>query len=187
MTANSPYAGEYPKLSPFHQRQEVLNVRDAWRVWNGYKFADHYYDAEYEQLCVRNQCATYDICPMQKYEISGSDAEAMLNRMVTRDVTRLRHHRVAYTVWCTDEGRIIDDGTIFRLADDRFMLTCGSPCTAWLRKSAFGFADVSVTMSATRWRHFRFRVRRPGRTEMHGAGGHRERKGLRHQAVSISR
>lgn len=145
MTANSPYAGEYPKLSPFHPRQEVLNVRDAWRVWNGYKFADHYYDAEYEYFCVRNQCATYDICPMQKYEISGSDAEAMLNRMVTRDVTRLRHHRVAYTVWCTDEGRIIDDGTIFRLADDRFMLTCGSPCTAWLRKSAFGFADVSVT------------------------------------------
>ena len=81
---------------------------------------------------------------MQKYEISGKDAEAMLNRMVTRDVKKIGMHRVAYTVWCTDEGRIIDDGTIFRLADDRFMLTSGSPNIAWLRKAAFGFADVTV-------------------------------------------
>jgi aminomethyltransferase len=40
---------------------------------------------------------------------------------------------------------VIDDGTIFKLANDEFMLTCGSPCTAWLEKSAFGFADVHIT------------------------------------------
>lgn len=145
MTAIDPYTGEYPKRSPFHPRQEALNIRGAWSVWNGYKFADYYYDVDYEYFCIRNQCATYDICPMQKYEISGRDAEAMLDRMMTRDVTKVRRNRVAYTVWCTDEGRIIDDGTIFRLADDRFMLTCGSPCTAWLRKSAYGFDEVSIT------------------------------------------
>ena len=139
-----PFAGEQPKLSPFHPRQAALNLRDAWGVWNGYKFADCYYDAEYEYFCIRNQCGTYDICPMQKYEIAGPDAEAMLDRMVTRNVAKLGPDRVCYTVWCTDEGRIIDDGTIFRLADDRFMLTCGSPSTAWLEKSTYGFADVTV-------------------------------------------
>jgi aminomethyltransferase len=81
---------------------------------------------------------------MQKYEIRGQDAEAMLNRMVTRDVKKIGLNRVAYCLWCTDEGRMIDDGTIFKLADNRFMLTCGSPCTAWLEMSAFGFDDVSV-------------------------------------------
>lgn len=145
MTTPDPYAGERPKLSPFHPRQQALNIRDAWGVWNGYKFADCYYDAEYEYFCVRNTCGTYDICPMQKYVISGRDAETMLNRMVTRDVTKLGLDRVMYTVWCTDEGRVIDDGTIFRLASDRFQLNCGSPCTAWFRKSAFGFDDVTVT------------------------------------------
>ena len=35
--------------------------------------------------------------------------------------------------------------TIFKLASDEFMLTCGSPCSAWLEKSAFGFGDVSIT------------------------------------------
>jgi len=145
MTSTDRFAGERPMTSPFYPRQKELNIREAWSAWNGYKFADYYYDPEYEYFCIRNQCGTYDICPMQKYEVTGKDAEAMLNRMVTRDVRKIGLNRVAYTVWCTDEGRIIDDGTIFRLADDRFMLTCGSPCGAWLRKSAFGFDDVTVT------------------------------------------
>jgi aminomethyltransferase len=145
MTTIDPYAGERPKLSPFYPRAKELNIRDAWSVWNSYKFAEYYYDAEYEYFCVRNLCATYDICPMQKYAIEGPDAEAMLNRMVTRDVRKIGLNRVAYCVWCTDEGRMIDDGTIFKLSNDRFMLTCGSPCTAWLEKSAFGFDDVAVT------------------------------------------
>ena len=144
MTTIDPYAGERPKESPFHPRQKELNIRDAWSVWNGYKFAEYYYDVEYEYFCIRNSCGTYDICPMQKYEISGRDAETMLNRLVTRNVAKIKRNRVAYCVWCTDEGRMIDDGTIFKLSDDRFMLTCGSPCTAWLEKSAFGFDDVSV-------------------------------------------
>lgn len=139
------FAGERLKLSPFYPREEELNIREAWSSWNGYKFAEYYYDPEFEYFCIRNLCATYDITPMQKYEIRGRDAEAMLNRLVTRDVTKIGINRVAYCLWCTDEGRMIDDGTIFKLADDRFMLTCGSPCTAWLRKSAFGFDDVTVT------------------------------------------
>jgi len=145
MNTDDPYAGERLKESPFYPREEALNIRNAWAAWNGYKFADHYYDAEYEYFCVRNTCGTYDICPMQKYHVSGANAEAMLNRMVTRDIAKLALNRVAYVLWCTDEGRMIDDGTIFKLASDKFMLTCGSPCNAWLEKSAFGFDDVTVT------------------------------------------
>lgn len=145
MNSADPFAGERLKLSPFYPRQKVLNLREAWSSWNGYKFADYYYDSEYEYFCIRNLCATYDICPMQKYIIEGNHAEAMLNRMVTRDVAKVGINRVAYCLWCTDEGRMIDDGTIFKLSPTKFMLTCGSPCTAWLEKSAFGFEDVSVT------------------------------------------
>jgi aminomethyltransferase len=144
MNTDDPYAGERLKKSPFYPREEALNIRNAWAAWNGYKFADYYYDAEYEYFCVRNTCGTYDICPMQKYHVSGADAEAMLNRMVTRDVTKIGLNRVAYVLWCTDEGRMIDDGTIFKLASDKFMLTCGSPCNAWLEMSAFGFDDVTI-------------------------------------------
>jgi aminomethyltransferase len=145
MNTAEKYADERLMRSHFHPREAAWNVRDAWASWNGYKFAECYYDAEYEYFCVRNSCATYDICPMQKYYVQGRDAEAMLNRMVTRDISKLPLDRVTYVVWCTDEGRMVDDGTIFKLADDKFMLTCGSPCGAWLKMSAFGFSDVTVT------------------------------------------
>jgi aminomethyltransferase len=145
MSNTDPFAGERLKLSPFHPRQSVLNIRNSWGAWNGYQFANHYYDAEYEYFCIRNTCGTYDICPMQKYYISGGDAEVMLNRMVTRDISKLPLNRVTYVVWCTDEGRMVDDGTIFKLEHDKFMLTCGSPCNAWLDMSAYGFDDVEIT------------------------------------------
>ena len=139
-----PYAGERLKLSHFHERQAALNLRDAWSSWNGFKFADYYYDVDYEYFCIRNTCGTYDICPMQKYLIEGADALAMLNRMVTRDLNKLRINRVTYVAWCNDSGRMIDDGTIFRLGESKFLLTCGSPCLAWLRKSALGFNRLSI-------------------------------------------
>ena len=138
------FSSEQPKPSHFQPRLDALNVKNAWSVWNGYKFADYYYEAEFEYFCVRNTCATYDICPMQKYFISGPDAEKMLNRMVTRDVTKMRENRVSYVLWCNDEGRLIDDGTIFRLGSDQFMLTCGSPCTAWLSKARIGFPNLTI-------------------------------------------
>jgi len=144
MTGADPYAGERLLRTPFYPRAAELNVRDAWAGWNGYLFAEYYYDPEYEYFCVRNGCGTYDISPMQKYAITGRDAELMLNRMVTRDITKLKDNRVTYVVWCNDEGRLVDDGTIFRLGPDNYMLTCGSPCIAWLRMAAFGFNDVKV-------------------------------------------
>lgn len=138
------WAAERPKETHFHPRQAVLNIREAWSAWNGYKFADYYYEADYEYFCIRNSCGTYDICPMQKYEITGRDAEAMLNRMVTRDISKMKDNRVSYVCWCTDDGRMIDDGTVFKLGAEKFMLTCGSPCIAWLKQSALGFEDVNI-------------------------------------------
>lgn len=143
-SGDDPFAGERLKESPFHPRQAALNLREAWSSWNGYRFASHYYDPEYEYFCVRNGCGTYDICPMQKYRVSGEDALAMLNRMVTRDLSKLRIHRVTYVAWCNDEGRLVDDGTVFRLGENDYMLTCGAPNLAWLRMSAFGFAGVQI-------------------------------------------
>jgi aminomethyltransferase len=144
MIIDTKFVDERLKLSPFHDRQAALNLRDSWSVWNGYKFAEYYYDAEYEYFCVRNTCGTYDICPMQKYLIQGDTAEAMLNRMVTRDITKLQENRVTYVCWCTNEGRMIDDGTIFKLGPTKFMLTCGSPSLAWLKKASFGFDAVEI-------------------------------------------
>jgi aminomethyltransferase len=137
--SSDPYAGERLKLSPFHERQAPLNLRDAWSSWNGFKFADYYYDVDYEYFCIRNTCGTYDICPMQKYIIEGPDAMAMLNRMVTRDISKIRVNRVTYCCWCTDTGRLIDDGTIFRLGEEKVHahLRQSLPCLAAQKQPRF--------------------------------------------------
>ena len=51
--ASDPFAGERLKVSYFHDREKVLNLRDAWSSWNGFKFADYYYDVDYEYFCIR--------------------------------------------------------------------------------------------------------------------------------------
>lgn len=139
------FAGEKLRETPFHERQKHYMIRDAWSSWNGYRFAEYYYNEDFEYFCIRNSCGTYDISPMQKYYISGSEALTYLNRLVTRDVSKLNVHRVTYVCWCTDDGRVIDDGTIFRIDDETYMLTCGSPCIAWLQRSAIGFNNVNIT------------------------------------------
>jgi aminomethyltransferase len=56
--AEDRYAGERLKKTHFYPRAEPMNIRNAWSSWNGYKFAEYYYDAQYEYFCVRNSCAT---------------------------------------------------------------------------------------------------------------------------------
>ena len=131
--------------SPFHARTNALNTNQQWANWNGYASALSFHDAHLEYFATRNTCAVFDVSPMRKYRFSGADAEAMLNRMVTRDVSKQRVDTVAYNVWCTDAGRVIDDGTLFRLADDYFMLCCTDPCLDWFLLSAVGFDALDIT------------------------------------------
>jgi len=78
-----------------------------------------------------------------KYRIGGADALRFLNRLTTRDLSKLRPGRVAYTVWCNDEGHLIDDGTVFCLGANDYRLCTAERQLDWLRASAIGF-DVEI-------------------------------------------
>jgi aminomethyltransferase len=67
----------------------------------------------------------------------------LLNRVVTRDVARLKVGQVYYTPWCDDAGKMVDDGTLARLDEDFYRLTAAEPTAAWLEDNAFGL-DVSI-------------------------------------------
>ena len=62
-------------------------------------------------------------------------ALAFLNRLLTRDMTKLKAGRVAYCVWCDDAGHLIDDGTVFRLGAAEFRLCTGERQIDWLLDS----------------------------------------------------
>lgn len=77
-------------------------------------------------------------------EIRGPDAEAMLNRVFTRDVTRVRVGRCSYQLACFADGGMIMDGVLLRLAPDRFWYAQGDgEFPVWLRAHSEGF-DVEV-------------------------------------------
>jgi len=81
---------------------------------------------------------------MTKYRIKGPDALVYLNRLVTRDMAKIKPGRVAYAVWCDDLGQVLDDGTIFHLREGEYRLCSQERHYDWLLTSALGF-DVSIT------------------------------------------
>jgi len=129
--------------TPFHARLTAVDTLNTWHDWKGYTTPDELYCAETEYFAIRNATAVFDITPMTKYRITGPDSLAYLDRLVTRDMTKIRPGRVAYAVWCDDQGQVIDDGTIFHLKEGEYRLCSQERHAAWLQDSAIGF-DVSV-------------------------------------------
>ena len=129
--------------TPFHSRLAALDFRNDWYSWAGCKAPLSLWDEELEYFAIRSQAALFDISPMVKYRIEGPDAETYCERIFVRNVAKLRPGRVHYTAWCDDEGHVLDDGTLFRLAETRFRLCCQERHLPWLLDSAIGF-DVTV-------------------------------------------
>jgi aminomethyltransferase len=129
--------------TPFHARARELSQVDSFVAWSGYTTVDVFTSVEQEYFAIRNATTLYDLTPMVKYRINGPDAAAYLNRLVTRDIAKLKVDRVAYCVWCNDAGHLIDDGTVFRLGDNDYRLCTAERQIDWLLDSALGF-DVSV-------------------------------------------
>jgi aminomethyltransferase len=130
--------------TPFHRRARALSQVDSFIAWSGYTTVDVFTTVEQEYFAIRNAGTLYDLTPMVKYRVVGPDAVAYLNRLVTRDVGKLKPDRVMYCVWCNDAGHMIDDGTIFRLGQSEFRLCTAERQIDWLLDSAIGF-DVEVT------------------------------------------
>src|SRR5690554_3272792 len=122
-----------PRLTPFHTRTAELCESYSWQEWAGYLAAQMYeLDHVHEYNAVRTACGLFDVTPLYKYYIHGPDAADLLNRVVTRDVGKMRVGQVVYTPWCDDEGKIIDDGTLARLDETFYRLTAADPTGAWL-------------------------------------------------------
>ncbi|HSG81994.1 MAG TPA: aminomethyltransferase family protein [Gemmatimonadota bacterium] len=125
------------RVTPFHARTGPLCQGHNWRRWAGYVVASSYeLTHEHEYHAIRNSAALFDVSPLYKYLIRGSDAERFLNRVITRDVGKCAVGQVIYTPWCDEAGKVIDDGTLQRLGEETFRLTSGEPNLRWLSDNA---------------------------------------------------
>jgi aminomethyltransferase len=141
------------KTTPFHARTAALCASHAWRRWAGYVVASCYeLTHEREYHAIRSGAALFDISPLYKYHVHGRDGARLLDRVVTRDVSRAAVGQVLYTPWCDAAGKVLDDGTVARLDETSFRMTAAEPGLRWLQDNAAGLEvaieDVSETIAA---------------------------------------
>jgi aminomethyltransferase len=142
MSASEVFQGRI--RSPFYERMAALDTTNTWHNWKGYTTPDELYCGETEYFAIRNATGVFDITPMTKYRIKGRDSLGFINRLVTRDMEKIKPGRVAYAVWCDDRGQVLDDGTIFHLREGEYRLCSQERHFDWLMTNAIGF-DVTVT------------------------------------------
>ena len=127
-----------------HERTFALAESLNYREWSGY-YAVSAYEAhhEHEYNAIRNASALIDVSPLFKYIVSGRDAAKLVDRVITRDALKLAVGQVYYTPWCDEWGKVIDDGTVTRVAENTFRWTAADPSLRWFRQNAMGL-DVTV-------------------------------------------
>jgi aminomethyltransferase len=130
--------------TPLHERTAPLNRKLQWREWAGYYAASVYHDSHLiEYTAIREAAALIDVSPLYKYRVSGPDATRLVDRVITRDATKIKVGQVVYTPWCDEDGSVVDDGTIARLDETSYRWTAADPQLRWLGLNARGL-DVQV-------------------------------------------
>ena len=142
-----------PVGTAFHARTLALCESLNYREWAGY-YAVSAYEAhhEHEYAAIRNGAALIDVSPLFKYIVSGPDATRLVDRVITRDATKVAVGQVIYTPWCDERGKVIDDGTVTRLDDQVWRWTAADPSLRWFRQNAAGLnaqvEDISEQVAA---------------------------------------
>src|SRR6056297_621654 len=88
--------------------------------------------AEYDALV--NRVTLWNVAVERQIRVRGPQAEAFVNRVVTRDVTRLARMRAKYTILCNERGGILNDPVLLRLSQDEFWFSASdSDLMLWLQ------------------------------------------------------
>lgn len=113
--------------------------------WNGMGTAWTYdTNPEDEHDAVRDGAGMFDMSPLKKVFVRGTDAQRALDHLVTRDLSNLAPGRAAYLSVLTEDGRMADDAIVSNNGNDEWMIVHGSGQTqALLAESAAGL-DVTI-------------------------------------------
>ncbi len=133
-----------PDAEPKLTRETAFHSKFAARTrdfteYRGYWLAQKFNDggAIDEYWACRERAALMDLSPLRKFEVTGPDAEALMQYALTRDVRKLAVGQVVYSAMCYEHGGMLDDGTLFRLGANNFRWIGGDEYDGvWLRQLA---------------------------------------------------
>ena len=142
----------------------------AWAEDNGAVFEDvglwkraHYFPKPGEDLhkavnrecvAVRNSVGIFDASTLGKIEVVGPDAAEFMNRMYINAWTKLKPGACRYGIMCREDGFVMDDGVVGRMAADRFHVTTttgGAPRVLSLMEDYLQteWPDLNVWLTST--------------------------------------
>jgi aminomethyltransferase len=109
----------------------------TWTDWEGWAWAADFGDPVAEHQATRTACNLWDESPLRKWDLRGPDALALADALFTNDMSALEIGQVRYGAICDEQGKMIMDGTVFRLADDHCLsITSYDSDLEWFRKVA---------------------------------------------------
>jgi aminomethyltransferase len=138
-----------PRPTPLTPWHEAAGARLA--EFAGFRMPIQYESVLAEHAAVRSRVGLFDVSHMGEIAIRGEAAEAWLDGLVTNRVAGIPAGKVVYTAMCRENGGVLDDMLVYRLAGARWLVVCNAAnrekIVAWLhgRRPATGVevADVS--------------------------------------------
>ena len=100
-----------------------------------------------EHQAVRTACGVFDVSHMGEVLITGRDAERYVNHIFTNDVVGMPDGKILYGMMCYEDGGVVDDLLVYKVADQRFFLVINAANIdkdwAWIQEQAQGY-DVQL-------------------------------------------
>ena len=128
--------------TPLHTRTAQRSATPWYFNWDLNHVVDVYDDFHEELRAIRETVAMGDMSPLCKCTIEGPDATRLVDYLIPRATDRFEVGQIYYTPWCTDEGKVVSDGLVYRVGEDSYRFT-GDPTCEWFRENADGH-DVEI-------------------------------------------
>jgi aminomethyltransferase len=109
----------------------------------GWEMPVQYEGVRQEHVAVRTGCGVFDVSHMGEVATEGPQAEELLQRLLSNDVSKIEAAGAQYALLCREDGGILDDLFTYRLAPDRFLTVTNAANHekdhAWMAEHADGF------------------------------------------------
>ena len=146
-----------PDSEPKMTKETAFHDRITAKTRNHVEYKGYWLPQTYSQngaieeyWACREKAVVLDLSPLRKFEVTGPDAEALMQYVLTRDMKKLSQGQVVYSAMCYDHGGMIDDGTAFRLGQDNFRWIGGDDYGGvWIREQAEKLGLRAMVRSST--------------------------------------
>ena len=125
-----------PIKSVLHDAQEARGA--TFRDDDGWYWTMSFGDGLAGYDAIRSGVSMWDVYPLVKWDVNGPDAGAAIQRVFTNDLGSQAVGQVKYGAFVNDDGTLVDDGTVFKHADDHY----------WVLTNTSGFGDYWASQTA---------------------------------------